>query len=305
MKNATAKILALFLIAAGVGLIFLKTKPSSQITLAITTALKPGMQAIDSLESKWKSKAQASTSSNEIESTQLRTLIAQNAVLTEQLKKFQTLEYPSLRVQDTENLFSPGGLRARIIGHQQAKVWNQSVWLNRGESTGIHDSEIVLEVDSTIIDLGETSRIPINAPVLSGQAAVGTIHKTASSISHVRRITDVKYRGAARLLSISKETQQPVLGAVGSLHGTGEPLCKLEYIEEHHPVQVGDFVIATDEKGEFQLTVFYGKVIEAKLNSSQTHWEIVVKPACDFENLKEVVVLNESVTPKKEGVVQR
>ena len=109
----------------------------------------------------------------------------------------------------------------------------------------------------------------------------------------MRLTTDPKYSARAQLLRETASGAQ--FGAEAILKGRGNGTCELTGVPYTEPVSVGDAVYTGGRSALFPTPMYYGRVIEAKLEAGQ-RWSIVVKPNFDVDEIREVAVLRENMS---------
>jgi len=148
--------------------------------------------------------------------------------------------------------------------------------LQTPKQQGITKGDFVVSQTELLIDQGELAGVSPEALLLTGSVVVGQITQVGLQTAKVKRLVDPEFRGAAMLLRQS--AHGPVWGAMGSLQGTGENFCKLDYIKLTDPVAEGDYVVAINPETKQYLGPVYGKVSKITQEAGKTDWQIVVTP---------------------------
>ena len=182
----------------------------------------------------------------------------------------------NLPVRELSPLVSAEIIPAKILSVSQASRWQQELILQTPKQQGITKGDFVVSQTELLIDQGELAGVSPEALLLTGSVVVGQITQVGLQTAKVKRLVDPEFRGAAMLLRQS--AHGPVWGAMGSLQGTGENFCKLDYIKLTDPVAEGDYVVAINPETKQYLGPVYGKVSKITQEAGKTDWQIVVTP---------------------------
>lgn len=218
-----------------------------------------------------------------------RQLEIANARLHRRLRQIETTgpsPYPSRRGKP---LVDVELLEAAVLGRENGAIGRTGPILNRGRQNGLMESDLVLDSGGLLIDQGEEADLAAGHPVYSGRAVVGRLSSVGRAVSTIQKVTDENYRGFARL--VRKTDSGFVFGAEGVIEGQGEKLCRLRYVAETEPVEVGDEVYTGDHDGSQPYPMYYGRVVKAELKPGDQEWTILVKPAIQEIETETVTVL--------------
>lgn len=229
--------------------------------------------------------------------TETQSARVQAALLREKLAELEKL---TTRVQPSaksEALFVSELLPALVLGEGTRALWREGNLIDKGTAHGLTESLLVLDDARTIIDQGESTGVEPEQEVYAGQTVVGRIATVGRWTSSVERVTDRNYRGLAQ---IARQTAAGlVFGAEGILEGDGSATCRLREIPVTDSVEVGDDVYTGGRDGRIRAPMYYGKVVEARLNDGATAWEIRVQPAVGNAPLRAVNVLRTKLNPHR------
>ncbi|MGE3315350.1 MAG: rod shape-determining protein MreC [Planctomycetaceae bacterium] len=233
----------------------------------------------------------------EAERAATRSALAQSALLSEQLR--DALKNGSSPHESTPGkpLFTPELLRASVLGDGTRTLWREGKLIDKGSADGLTESLLVLDEGRTLIDQGSDSGVELEQDVYAGRTVVGRIATVGRWTSSVERVTDKHYRGLARIAR--KTASGLVLGPEGIIEGDGSNTCRLRDIPVTDSVEVGDEVYTGGRDGRIRSLMYYGKVVEARLNDGSTAWEIRVQPAIDDAHLNTVNVLRTRLNPHR------
>jgi len=193
-------------------------------------------------------------------------------------------------------LFVPELLEANVFADDVALRFRSSQLVDRGGAAGVAESDLILQSTAPLVDQGADRGIAADQPVYAGRTVIGKIRDAGRSTSTITRVTDEEFRGHAQLAWSSPEG--PVFGAEGILEGRGDGLCRLTNVAATQAVSVGDDVFTARQSGVLPYPMVYGQVIEAELETGALFWEIVVKPAAQFE-LQTVQILTTRRNPQR------
>jgi len=221
----------------------------------------------------------------------------QSALLRERLARVERAGISPAEGTPGSPLLVPELLEASVLGDGTRALWREGKLLDVGREEGVREMELVVDAARPLIDQGESNGIEPEQEVYAGRCVVGRIAAVGRWTSTVERVTDKHYRGLAQL---ARQTSRGlVFGAEGILEGDGSPTCRLREVPVTDSVEVGDDVYTGGRDGRLSSAMYYGKVVDVKLNEGATAWEIRVRPALDDRDLKTVQVLRTRLNPKR------
>jgi cell shape-determining protein MreC len=203
----------------------------------------------------------------------------------------------SVRPTSGKPLFVPELIEASILGETTRSLWRDGKLIDKGTAAGLTESLLVVDDDHTLIDQGSSSGIEPEQDVYTGRIVIGRVATVGRWTSSIERVTDKNYRGLAQLAR--KTSSGLVLGGEGILEGDGSATCRLRDIPVTESVEVGDDVYTGGRDGRIRSPMYYGTIIEARLNEGDTAWEIRVKPAAADAPLRTVNVLRTLINPHR------
>lgn len=231
------------------------------------------------------------------ERTATRAALAQSALLNEKLAAAEKNGSSASQPSPGKPLFTSELLQAAVLGDGTRTLWREGKLIDKGTADGLTESLLVVDDSRPIIDQGSDSGIELEQDVYSGRTVVGRIATVGRWTSSIERVTDKHYRGLAQIAR--KTAAGLVLGAEGIIEGDGSTTCRLRDIPVTDSVEVGDEVYTGGRDGRVRSLMYYGKIVEARLNDGSTAWEIRVKPAIDNTHLKTVNVLRTGLNPHR------
>ena len=296
--------------AAAVGLFFAPASFTTPIRTSVRDAILPGHQAVSSVVESTQTVAARWTGSqtNVIEfeksatlsaehQLQIRQLQIANARLKQQLASQKIIGVSPYQAAETKPLLIDGLIQATVFGEETATLWKAGWLLDKGTGDGVRKTDLVLRDKGPVVDQGENQQLETGFPIFAGRCVYGRISQVGRWTSSVQRVTDLAYRGHARI--VRKTANGYFFGAEGVLEGTGESICRLKLITAEMPVAVGDDVYTATRKDRFPFSMYYGKIVRAELPAGATHWEIDVQPAIGNARPKSVQILRQRLNPAR------
>ena len=191
-------------------------------------------------------------------------LSTENDLLRQQVRSLSETGRENLRLHQLLGLkdhLQFKTLGARVIG-RDASNWWKSIQIDRGTQDGIRE----------------------NLAVLNADGVIGKVVSATKGEARVLLLTDPNCKASA-LLQDSREH--------GVVSGDGTRL-QLTYINRAAKIKPGEQVITSGLGGIFPKGILIGTVTGARLNSETGMYQDVdVRPAVDFHNLEEVIVILE------------
>ncbi|MCE9581511.1 MAG: rod shape-determining protein MreC [Planctomycetes bacterium] len=159
---------------------------------------------------------------------------------------------------------SPRVLPASVILGEDASTWHGTLMIDRGTRDGVRQGMVVVE----------------------GPNVVGRIFEAGETISRVRLVNDPAFRMKAAAVKKGAGA-----GATGILAGSGDGMCRLEYVLDREPVTEGWVIVtvADPERG-WPAGLLVGDVMKGGKGAG-VYGEIVVRPRADSKSLRHVLVL--------------
>lgn len=137
-----------------------------------------------------------------------------------------------------------------------------------------------------IIDKGKNSGIEIDAPVLAWEnnssCVLGRISEVFKDYSKVILVTNA-------LSALPAMTEHS--GHEGLLEGQNTNLVKLNYLIKENEIKIGDRIVTSPLSSVFPPNVLIGRIVEITPLDDDRFKSVLVDPAADMDNLKEVIVL--------------
>ena len=221
------------------------------------------------------SKASGATSGFFQQIWNFRSTARENEQLKERLSQVET-ELHSAQQAAAEN----ERLKALLNLNQQSDIKNvparviardPSVWFN-----------------TITINVGSSSGIAVNMPVVTGGGIVGRVITVSPWASQVMLITDEKAGAGAVVGQLGQS------GALGSIKGRadlGVALIEMRYVSGLEKVENGDYVMTTGQDGIYPPGLNVGRVVEVKNGTATQAHQILIQPSAQLDHLEEVAVL--------------
>lgn len=134
-----------------------------------------------------------------------------------------------------------------------------------------------------IINRGESDGLRMGQFVLGDNSIIGTISEVSSRTSRVKLVTDPSCKIAIKTTESNVES---------IMQGNGDNCGKVRMVNVKHKVRVGETIKAATKPGLLDVPVIVGKVAECKRDEENPLlWDITVKPVCEIDRLKDVVVI--------------
>jgi cell shape-determining protein MreC len=211
----------------------------------------------------------------------------------------QALKQPAPLVgEDGPPLFVPELIEARILspesGHELAATLTS---LDRGQSSGVNDSQWILSGEGILADQGADGRISPDDPIIAGRTVYGRVATVGRWTSRAQHVTDAGFRVHARLFR--KSGDELVRGVEGMLTGKGNGHCALELIPGTEPVEVGDLVFTAETIPGVDSALYLGDVAAASLPSAGAHWTIDVTPGIASDAVDRVQIVRIGLHPDR------
>jgi rod shape-determining protein MreC len=221
------------------------------------------------------SKASGATSGFFQQIWNFRSTARENEQLKERLTQVET-ELHSAQQAAAEN----ERLKALLNLNQQSDIKNvparviardPSVWFN-----------------TITINVGSSSGIAVNMPVVTGGGIVGRVITVSPWASQVMLITDEKAGAGAVVGQLGQS------GALGSIKGRadlGVALIEMRYVSGLEKVENGDYVMTTGQDGIYPPGLNVGRVVDVKNGTATQAHQILIQPGAQLDHLEEVAVL--------------
>ena len=134
-----------------------------------------------------------------------------------------------------------------------------------------------------IINRGSDDGLAKGQFVLGDYSVIGTLAEVYSRTAQVMLVTDLE----SRLPIGIAESETPTI-----MQGHGDNSAKVALLPTRHTVKVGDVIYVQKKPGFLDIPMVVGVVSECQPDGENPLlWDIVVKPACDIDRLKDVTVI--------------
>ncbi|MFO0979555.1 MAG: rod shape-determining protein MreC [Planctomycetaceae bacterium] len=219
--------------------------------------------------------------------TLLRTLMIENARLRRDLKRRQASDSPFAE-RSRDSLVELQSVPAKILSRSGLPDSLRELMIDAGQGKGIRRSELVVQGDGILLDVGTKDTVRAGDRVVDGLAVIGRIDKTAQWVSLVLPVSAKGFKARARILRIANDEAH--FGATGMLEGLGNGECSLTGIAHTEAVAIGDQVVSMDVNGVDGPVLTFGEVVKADFLAGG-QWDVRVKPVVNFDDADDVQVL--------------
>lgn len=132
-----------------------------------------------------------------------------------------------------------------------------------------------------VVDRGSRAGVARLQAVITPRGAVGRVVEAAPGVAKVLSLVDPN-SGVAALVQRTR--------VQGVLVGEGENTCRLEFVSDDAPVEVGDVVVTSGLDAIFPKGILLGVVSEVGEAQGLTRY-VQIRPEVDMHRLEEVLVL--------------
>jgi len=134
------------------------------------------------------------------------------------------------------------------------------------------------------IDVGRTSGIERNMPVITDRGLVGRISEVGETWSRVLLIVDPQ----STVNALTQSTR-----ASGAIQGQADGSLIMRSIPQRDTVSVGDTVFTSGLGGNFPRQLLIGQIIEADRQDYELYQSAIVQPTVDFDHLEAVLIITD------------
>jgi rod shape-determining protein MreC len=139
-----------------------------------------------------------------------------------------------------------------------------------------------------VINLGISSGIKVDMPVMNGDGLIGRVVDVGANWSRVMTIVD-SMSGVSAIVERTRD--YGMLKGTVSTGDEGEAVLTMGLLPLDADLVPGDKVITSGLSGEFPKGIPIGEVTEVSTSSNGMKNEAVVTPWVDFNHLEEVMVI--------------
>ena len=143
----------------------------------------------------------------------------------------------------------------------------------------VYPSTIDISAGEIFIDKGSDRELAKGQFVLSENSIVGTLSAVSAVGARVKLLT-----------SPTSNIAVEMGGTKRYMRGDGDNLARIPMMK--YKPEVGTAVMAAKKAGFLNTPIIVGKVLRCERNAeSAALWDIIVEPACDIEQLNDVIVI--------------
>lgn len=169
----------------------------------------------------------------------------------------------------------------KLSGFRDRPVWKGAKFVLADVITAFGRSH-----DRFVINRGEDDGLAKGQFVLAKNAVVGTICEVGSRTAQVKLITDPTSKIAVKIAE---------LDVIAIMQGTSNGSAKLQLLSTKYKIKNGDAILARKKPGFLDTPVITGIVAHYERDEENPLlWDVMVKPACNMDSLKnvEVIIMN-------------
>lgn len=137
------------------------------------------------------------------------------------------------------------------------------------------------------INVGRVQQIKAGMPVLSSEGLVGYILEVGATWSKVISIIDSR----CSIPAIVERTRDDVMIRGSLTQGSEGALCKMYNLRFENDLVPKDRVLTSGLGGRFPKGILIGEIIEVSRATDETQSNAIVKPAVNFTQIEEVLVV--------------
>jgi len=302
------RVMALALLALGLGLLLLPedfsepirrsvrdvARPGQFLTVSVAGWCRGGWQAVQDWQVR---RADLIRIQAELKQERERGRETQSRLAHVQRQLHDTNQKLLKKVESSpsEPLFIPELIEARVLGQEVLELHQGRKLLGVGASQGVGENLLVVDPLRPTLDVGQDLGLTVHSPVFAGQAVVGRTINCGGYSCSLQSVTDAKFSGVAQVMRRTSVGLQP--GPEGVVEGTGLKTCRLTGIWRREPIEVGDEVYTPSNDPLLPYQMFYGTVIRTELPEGAAHWIIELAPAASDLRLTHVQVLKPKENP--------
>lgn len=196
-------------------------------------------------------------------------------------------------------------LRKQLVNFNRYKIQNQDLlkMLNINEYISNMQLQPALVVGKTTndpfrsftIDKGSSNNIKLHDCVITPDGLIGYISKVQYSNALVKTILD---DDTAIGVYNSNNSESGIL--TGSIELAYKNLSKMKYISRQSNAKPKDILITSGVGNNFPKGILIGEIVDLKQESHNTSYFGIVKPFCNFKDIKNVFVItsfsNQNIT---------
>lgn len=304
----------------GLGLALLPDSLQSMIRDHVRYTFRPGQELANSgvtaAKAAWKDSLDGSSTADRDEIARLKNELAKTQLESQryQLAADQWRHRLIAQAQNGTSPFQSGNshplivaqaIDARIIGQNVVSLWKANKLLNAGEKIGIAEDQWVLDNAEFKIDHGQDSGVLSGLPVFAGRCIVGRIVASGRWTSSLELISARSFRAKAVMgesidaNSRNQTIRRRELAHEYLLEGNGDGACLLTQVPITESVEVGSPVYSVSGDRAIDGQMLFGYVATAERQQGALHWNIVVRPAAQLDQLETVQVVTATLNPER------
>lgn len=213
-----------------------------------------------------------------------RQLLIENAQLRNRLRR---LDVSSGYSERSVPLTGFELVSAQVLSHCGMPAGLRQAMVDAGRAHGLTRSELVLDADGVLLDIGSQDGVEAGHSVLAGAVVLGRVVRAGHWVSQLLPVTDPAFTARIRLVRPTGHSGRTTVE--GMLEGTGDA-CRIVGVTDTASVAVGDEVFSADINGIAGPRVYYGTVTAATFESAG-EWAITVRPAGQLADVDQVAIV--------------
>ena len=201
-----------------------------------------------------------------------------------------SVSYEELKAENEKLKLENAELREQLVDYYDVKIENKKLWdyceiKKKNPSYKISLANVIKrdandDFYSFTLDIGSSSGVALNNPVITEQGLVGWVCWVDISTCKVKTILSPETKAGA----VDKQSSDKGIIS-GSAGLCDDNLTRLDKIAENNQIKVGDIIVTSGHGGIYPKNLIVGKVKELRVNSYDTTRFAIVEPYADIRTI--------------------